>query len=105
MAACTSRLAGGARTGTGLNQRSRHCTGRPRLAAASAQRESTLGGGGFNLRGLLRMSMSADQPLEFLRRQRCAEMKPLVLIAAELLQKCDLLSGFNALGNHFQIQT
>src|SRR5208283_3013581 len=75
-----------------------------RLAAASTQRESTLGSGGINLQGLRRMSMGADQLLEFLRRQRCAEMKPLLLIAAELLQQCELLSRFNALSDHFQIQ-
>jgi hypothetical protein len=58
----------------------------PRLSVASAQRETTLGGGGINFRGLRGLSLVADQPLEVLRRQCCAEMKPLVLIAAQLLQ-------------------
>src|ERR1700683_3123805 len=74
-----------------------------RSTEASAQRESTLGGGGINLLGLHRISMVADQPVEFLRGQSFAEMKPLVLIAAQLLQQCELVSCFNPLSDPFQI--
>src|ERR1700683_501953 len=72
---------------------------------STAQRESTLGGVGVSLSRLRGMSEGADQQLEFLRRQCCAEMKPLVLIAAHLLQQCELGSRFNALSDHFEIQT
>lgn len=51
-----------------------------------------------------RVSLSADQRLELRGGQGGAEVKSLVLIAAEGLQEIELLGGFDAFRHHLQPQ-